>query len=334
MLRSSLFLFVSLACVGTGCAADKGFVVDHTSLHLFDRIPERYLEAARNLRTAFMDRSVGVNTNDALDCLTASGYAAARVPCRRDFRETDGRWQVTILRDSAAAPPYIRFSPDPNRYDRSKWSFFIFADDWDKMALRFIRGLRERAIPALTHPDGRPVRIDPLDYDVLSFQFTYLNVAAGSSAAKFFTRLPGDYDDAYDLEREIEAVLERADPPRVFVYWTTSLARGIGTRESEEFNAAMRRWCRERGRILFDFADIQAHDMRGRPCFDNRDGVPYTAPNGSRGENHPDDGKQYPAICQENTTEADGGHLATAQGLVSIAKAFWIVMARVAGWQP
>lgn len=334
MLPRSLIVIVLLACTRTGSTAERGFVVDHTLLDLFERIPERYREAARKLRVAFMDRSVGVNTHDALDCLTAPGYAAARVPCRRDFREVDGRWQVTIHRDGAAAPPYIRFSPDPVRYDRSRWSFYVFADDWDKMAVRFIRGLRERAIPALTHPDGRPVRIDPLDFDVLSFQFTYLNVAAGSDAAKFFTHLPGEFDDAYDLEREIEAVLGRADPPRVFVYWTTSLARGIGTQESDEFNAAMRRWCRERGRILFDFADIQSHDMHGRPCYDNRDGIPYTTPNGSKGEDHPDDGKRYPAICQENTTEADGGHLATAQGLVSIAKAFWITMARVAGWQP
>jgi hypothetical protein len=50
-------------------------------------------------------------------------------------------------------------------------------------------------------------------------------------------------------------------------------------------------------------------------------------------ENYPDDGEDYPAICQDYTTETDGGHLGSVSGgAIRIAKAFWVLMARIAGW--
>ena len=64
----------------------------------------------------------------------------------------------------------------------------------------------------------------------------------------------------------------------------------------------MRQWCADNNKILFDFADIEAYDMNGNPCYDNRDGVPYYY-NGQLRENYPDDGFDYPAVCQEKATE-------------------------------
>jgi hypothetical protein len=202
------------------------------------------------------------------------------------------------------------------------------------MVTSFVRGLDRGAIPVRIHPTNESTEIDPLAYDVLSFQFGYLNVKEGSKINSFFSERPGQFDDVYDLEREIEEHLSSAEPPRVFVYWTTNLARGIGSSVSSEFNQRMRDWCAENDRILLDFADIQAHDMFGRSCYDNRDGVFYATPSGNKSENHPDDGLQIPAICQEKTFETDGGHLATAQGTVSVAKGFWVLVAQVAGWNP
>ncbi|MFZ0427812.1 MAG: hypothetical protein WAO20_06830 [Acidobacteriota bacterium] len=321
-----------------GAVRGQGIVVDHTTLQQFDSIPDQYLQAARNLRVLFMDRSVGINTTDALNCLTASSYDSSRVTCRRDFREVNGSWEL-ILRNSAdvasgLVPTYIQFSPSPTRYNRANWDFFIFADTWDKMATDFISGLHNRAIPADDPVSGASVLIDPLDYDVVSFQWSYLNVDEGSSIASFFTHLPGDYDDVYDLEREVNATLTSASPPRVFVYWTTSLARSIGTDVATEFNQLMRQWCIDNNKILFDFADIEAYDMNGNPCYDNRDGVPYTTPSGNASENHPSDGVNIPAVCQEKTLETDGGHLGTAQGVISVAKGFWLLVAEIAGWSP
>jgi len=332
---ASLAMVLLLAC---GSARGQAIVVDHTSLPLFDSIPESYLQAARSLRVLFMDRSVGFNTHTALNCFTAASYGASPVTCRRDYRLQGGTWQMVTRTDADLAaglvPQYIRFVPDPVRYNRSNWFYYTFADTWDKMTVNFVSGLHNRSIPAADSITNQPVNLDPLDFDVISFQFSYLNVDQGSTIAEFFTRRPGAYDDVYDLEREIAEVLGSANPPRVFIYWTTSLARGIGTDEATAFNDRMRQWCRENGRILFDFADIEAHDMNGSPCYDNRDGVPYTTPSGSAGENYPDDGRDIPAICQEKTTETDGGHLGTAQGVVSVAKGMWILMARIAGWNP
>lgn len=332
---ASLGILLLVAC---GSARGQAIVVDHTSLSLFDSIPESYLQAARNLRVLFMDRSVGFNTHTALNCFTAASYGASPVTCRRDYRLQGGTWQMVTRTDADLAaglvPEYIRFVPDAFRYNRGNWFYYTFADTWDKMTVNFVSGLHNRSIPAADSITNQPVNLNPLDFDVISFQFSYLNVDQGSTIAEFFTRRPGAYDDVYDLEREIAEVLGSASPPRVFVHWTTSLARGIGTDEASAFNERMRQWCRENGRILFDFADIESHDMNGGRCYDNRDGVPYTTPSGSASENHPDDGRDIPAICQEKTMETDGGHLGTAQGVVSVAKGMWILMARIAGWDP
>lgn len=47
----------------------------------------------------------------------------------------------------------------------------------------------------------------------------------------------------------------------------------------------------------------------------------------------PTDGFNYPAICPNYTTEMNAGHL-NSVGKVRLAKAFWVLMAQVAGWTP
>jgi hypothetical protein len=319
-------------------ARAQAIVVDHTSIGLFDQIPDQYLQAARNLRFLFMDRSVGVNTNDALNCLTASAYGTSASPCRQDYQFVNGAWQQTLRNDAAKAAgqvhPYIDFSPSPTRYNRSNWDFYLFYGPWETMTSNFVSGLHNSSIPAQEHPTNANVQVNPLNYDVVSFQFSYLNVDNGSRIMEFFSNRSGELNDAYELEREIADHLT-SNGNRKFVYFTTSLARSIGTQVSMDFNARMREWCRTTNCILFDFADIEAYDMAGRPCYDDRDGVPYTQPNNaSLNENYPDDGLNIPAICQEKTTEAINGHLTTAQGNISIAKGLWVLLARIAGWNP
>jgi hypothetical protein len=96
----------------------------------------------------------------------------------------------------------------------------------------------------------------------------------------------------------------------------------------------MRQYAREHNLALFDVAEILSHSESGAACFDNRDGVPYCDQSGQC-EDHPDDGRDIPAICRDYTTEADGGHLGSVSaGRLRIAKAFWVLMARIAGWNP
>jgi hypothetical protein len=126
--------------------------------------------------------------------------------------------------------------------------------------------------------------------------------------------------------------LEAQYPEAIFFHWTTSLARSVGSAESDAFNDQMRAYALANGKILFDVADILSHDEQGQPCYDNRDGVEYC--NNNRCENYPDDGLDLLAICQDYTTETDGGHLGSVSGgRLRVAKAFWVLMARIAGWE-
>jgi hypothetical protein len=177
----------------------------------------------------------------------------------------------------------------------------------------------------------RYVDANPTRYAVYSYQNSYLEVDdssdISSASTGYFVNQPGRYDIA-DFE-----AMEARHPSRVFLHHTSSLARGIGSRVSTDFNNQLRDYARRNNKFLLDVAALESHDPWGNPCYDNRDGVPYSSGNAS--ENYPDDGLNLPAICQHYTRESDGGHLGNPDvGKIRIAKAFWILMARVAGWNP
>ena len=279
-------------------------VVDHTWVDRFDEIPAEYLSAAADMRMFFMDRSVGANIDEGLHCL-ASAFADAPSHCRR----ADHVDPAFSVEQSA-----IEWS---GSYDRSNWAFDFWpdgCDGWsDKVDCFF--GYVEPGIA---------------DWDVVSFQFSYLMVGEGSDIADPATGFFVDRPDATDIH-DYRAFGDSHG--KVLIYWTTSLARGIGTPEATAFNAQMREWTAAADVPLFDVADILAHDPSGAPCWDNRDAIPFT--NGNNSEDWPDDGEAFPAICQHYTTETDGGHLgAVSVGKIRVAKGFWVLMARIAGWEP
>ena len=282
-------------------------VVDHNSVVLFDQIPESYLQAAAAMNMVFVDRSVGQNIDDGLSCLSYPSDEAAPARCR----------VLDHVDPSFTVDREVLDWSRPGGYDRGNWGYRAWPEtgcsEWYTKLGCFI---------GIVNPD-----ID--QQDVLSFQFSYLEVNEGSTIADrpggFFSESP-EMRDVFDHE-----AYEAQHPDKVFIYWTTSLARGIGTEESESFNEQMRQYARQNGKPLFDVADILSHDPSGAPCFDNRDGVPYD--NGNNAENHPDDGADIPAICQHYTTETEGGHLGSVSaGSIRVAKAFWVLMAQLAGW--
>jgi hypothetical protein len=310
-------------------------VIDHRAVELFEQIPDEYLEAARNTSMLFSDRSVGDNINSGLDCLaegepgSSNDWQRAPSHCRRDYFGKDGStWLFkTYTRQDHASnqvPATILFDPDPEKYNRANWTFEFRQGEWQALIEKFVRDL----VPA--YIDAK---------EVLSFQLSYLNIEAGSDVDDadegYFADLPheGTYPtrerwDISDLEE-----LERLYPDKTYLYWTTSLARGIGSQDGTNFNEQMRQYALAHGKVLFDVADIESHDPQGEPCYDNRDGVEYCGQNGC--ENYPDDGLDLPAICQDYTTEIDGGHLGSVSGgKIRIAKALWVLMARLAGWNP
>lgn len=287
----------------------SGIVVDHNSLSLFEDIPEEYIQAAEDLNMFFIDRSVGGNINEGLDCLNYPSDEVSPIGCRR-IEHVDPTFNVD--------PSELNWSRTGG-YNRGNWVYEYWpipgCDGWSGKVDCFLNRMDS----------------DINQYDVVSFQFSYLAVDEGSTIED----QPGGFfwdnstmSDVFDQE-----AFEALHPDKHFIYWTTSLARSIGTEESEVFNQQMRDYAVMNGKALFDVADILSHDPAGNPCFDNRDGIPYD--NGVKFEDYPDDGVDRPAICQHYTTEVDGGHLGSVSvGKIRVAKAFWILMAQIAGWNP
>lgn len=311
-------LQITSTSTGQAITNTQAIIIDHTSVALFEQIPERYVTAARNLRLMFSDRSVGANINVALDCLTASSWDKSRAYCRNDYINSDWDWKTFNLTDwqNGSVPSRILFSPDFNKYNRDNWTFEARTGGWSDLTKDFIESLAPQYINSK---------------DVLSYQFTYLNVTDNDDIADatkgFFANNPNKYD-IYDLEAYISQ-----HPDKTFFFWTTSLARSVGTQVATDFNNQMRQYARENNKILFDVADIESFTDQDAPCFDNRDGIQYCSKNSNKCENYPDDHQDFPAICQDYTTETEGGHLGSVSGGgIRLAKAYWVLMARIAGW--
>lgn len=284
-------------------------MVDHNSVALFETIPDSYIVAAANTAMLFVDRSVGANISDGLTCLSYPTDEDAPNNCVR-YQHVDPNFSVD--------PSEVNWSR-PGGYDRSLWVYMTWPEP----------GCEEWYVKVSCFFD----MVDPVitQYAIVSYQFSYLEVSSGSTIEDqpggFFWDNP-TLADVYDLE-----AYEALHSDKIFIYWTSSLARGTGSTESEIFNNQMRQYASDHDKILFDVADILSHDPSGAPCYDNRDGLLYD--NGNQSENYPDDGQNLLAICQHYTSEIDGGHLGNVSaGKIRVAKAFWVLMAQIAGWNP
>jgi len=102
--------------------------------------------------------------------------------------------------------------------------------------------------------------------------------------------------------------LEAEFPQTVFVYTTiplTTTADGDNFLRNA-FNDRLRDWARQNGRVLFDLADIEAHDSAGSPCtFSYRN-------------------RTCQRLCDSYTT--DGGHLNPASRQL-VARGFYALAA-------
>jgi len=153
-------------------------------------------------------------------------------------------------------------------------------------------------------------------YDVVGFKFGFVDGVDGSAqdiSVMFFNDNPNDnMNGVLDLE-----ALELAHPDKLVVWWTMGLALGIGSNTSTSFNQQMRDYVQANGKVTMDFADIMSHRPDGTPCYNEFE------QNGLE------------AMCDDYTNEdgPGGGHL-NGFGGRRMAKAVWVMMARLAGWNP
>lgn len=307
------FVVLAAAVLPTQSAAQT---VDHRSLPAFDTLSPAQVSAASNLRMVFVNRSVGHNIDQGLECLM-SLFGSAPNYCKRathpapefSVPESAISWSGTYSssRWHFGAWPGTGISPEINCGTAA-------AAYWYHQVECFIRFVDANAAA----------------YDVFSFQFSYLEVTSNSDIADpavgfFGAAVPQGRKAIADIE-----ALRQRHPQKKFVLQTTSLARGIGTAVSRDLNARMRTYAQQHGWPLLDIAAILSHDVSGAPCYDNRDGVPYVV-NGQVRENYPNDGFNYPAICQQYTSEVNGGHLGSpSAGMIRAAKSWWLMMSALA----
>ena len=151
-----------------------------------------------------------------------------------------------------------------------------------------------------------------------------------------------DTGDPDDIETYLSLMsqLETAFPGVRFVYMTGHLVGSGAEGDLHLRNEQIRRYCRENGKVLFDFADIESYDPGGLVDFMRKyatDGCEYDR----NGDGNPwGDGNwaqewiaAHPA--HELTQLAAGcGDCAHSERLNCVlkARAFWWMLARLAGW--
>lgn len=121
-----------------------------------------------------------------------------------------------------------------------------------------------------------------------------------------FVDFGGEKDKAKETFEKYRAAmesLEKSFPKLRLVWWTAPLQEEDNAARNE-YNRLLRVHCKANGKVLFDLADIEAHDSKGNAA-------------------------REPGLCKAYSE--DGGHLNDA-GKARVARAWWWLMARLAGW--
>lgn len=136
------------------------------------------------------------------------------------------------------------------------------------------------------------------DFDIFAMKFCYIDT---------FQHDFGPY-------RDMMLRLEAAYPDKTFIWVTQAVSQhpdwvnGSGGQVVQRFNQELRAYAQANNKALYDLAAIESHDPDGNPCYA---GVEQICP-------------QYSADL--------AGHPNKQQGSIRLAKGFWWLMARIAGW--
>jgi len=151
------------------------------------------------------------------------------------------------------------------------------------------------------------------EFDAFSFKYCYLDGLDGLQEPCGSSLDPDQVDRAWDYLRSNMESLEAAHPDKIFIWWTIPLTQ-VGQNCTEILNERIRSYVMENGKILFDIADIESHDPQG---------APHTSGEGWEIALQEYCGEQNPGAqaCHPNWT-----------GKIRLARAFWWLAARAAGW--
>jgi hypothetical protein len=252
-------------------------IIDHSSVAMFDLIPEDFIEQAAAIPSLYIHASVGGTIGTGLDCL--SGALDTRAFC-----------------ESISDP----------KYDRSAWT-------WEPHAGSGCTGKLQDLVDAVpSNPD----------YVVYHQKFCYFEGLdeLGSNCCGS----PPDPDaTTANFEAYAEAMnrLEAENPGKIFVWWTTPYVQGQGHVCANDWNTRMRIYARENGKVLYDIGDIETNSPDGVPTL--VDGLEAAFPPYC-GE---DEGPSCHPTFPKEGSGPDGGN-------VRLAKAWWVMMALLAGWEP
>lgn len=175
------------------------------------------------------------------------------------------------------------------KYDPSNWTFENRGNPgWPGKVNDFITEVEQRSA----------------DFEVLSFALDYVDGLDSGDARPI--SVPETFQTRF-IDK-IEA-LEADHPDKIFIWWTMSLPR-LGHENRQKFNEMLRAYASEHNKILFDIADIEAHDPDGNLVTDE---------------------SGFEILFAGYTNEVRSGHL-NQLGRERVARAFWWIMARIAGW--
>jgi len=220
------------------------------------------------------------------------------------FRHASVGWNISYgldcLMNRVQPRPSGCYGPYDPKYNRTNWIFEFHQPPpaqnpgWWEKVDLFIHRI-ENLSPAE-------------DYNVVGYKHGYVDAYDGSTIDSYFFVDSEPFSGIADLE-----ALASRHAERKFMLWTMSLARRSYP-ESANFNRQMRDYARANNKILMDIAAITSHRPDGTPCYSTL-------------------GNGVEAICADYTTEEGGGHL-TGLGSYRMAQAMWVLMARLAGWNP
>ncbi len=285
-------------------------IIDHTSLPLFDQIPDLYVQSASQLKSLFIHASVGGTIQTGMRCLAGELDTRAYCAAISDPKYDYGNWtwqahnqggcegKLQDLVQAAAA------QPDFDVYQQ-KFCYFEGLD----------------AIGCCTNFDSCvepcPGQADP--------------GACVQACEQAFQESLQDFLDLYTGTME---QLEASYPGKRFVWWTIPYVIG-DEKCAHEFNQRLRQYANEHQKALMDIGDIEAHDHLGNlvTTGGHESAHPYYCgefkSNQAAQSCHPD----FPYDVnwdQDDAIEPECGD----GGNIRLAKAWWVMMARLAGWQP